>query len=308
MRCRKLPALGVLIAVLAGPISADVLITRDGSRIETQGEWKVDGRQVIFTLPNGTLSAVRASEIDFDASRSATTRASAPAEPPPPPPPPPPPVMVLTNDDIPEVVEGGESSGGPGAPPSPSDREPVQVTSWKPLETTSGLEIRGALVNTAKSTMAANISVRLEVKDEDDEIIGTAVAFLASDTLMPGSSTTFKAALSDVPDFAGEPIFYVESTALTMGGKNFAPGEQASSADDEGDDGDDSDSGDDSDRGGGDGSAGDDSVGDADSDEFLGGGGDGSGFEDGSSPDRENQSSGDGYEDEDEDEQVDSDG
>ena len=85
MRCRKLPALGVLIAVLAGPISADVLITRDGSRIETQGEWKVDGRQVIFTLPNGTLSAVRASEIDFDASRSATTRASAPAEPPPPP-------------------------------------------------------------------------------------------------------------------------------------------------------------------------------------------------------------------------------
>ena len=145
--------------------------------------------------------------------------------------------MVLTNDDIPEVVEGGESSGGPGAPPSPSDREPVQVTSWKPLETTSGLEIRGALVNTAKSTMAANISVRLEVKDEDDEIIGTAVAFLASDTLMPGSSTTFKAALSDVPDFAGEPIFYVESTALTMGGKNFAPGEQASSADDEGDDG-----------------------------------------------------------------------
>ena len=310
MKPRKLGAPWLSIALLAGltfagllptePVSADVLVTHDGARVETKGAWRVDGRQVIFTLPNGTLSAMRASEVDLDASRAATQRASAPVEPPPPPPPPPPPVLVLTNDDLPEVIEGGSGSGGPGTPTAPGDREPVQVTSWKPLEIDDGIEIRGTLQNTAKSTMAASISLRLEVKDEDDEVIGTAVAFLRSDTLMPGSSTSFKATLTDVPDFAGEPIFYVQSSALTLGGQRFGPGEQAGAGeDDELSDGVDDDSGGDDDA------SGDDSGGD----DVLGGDGDGPGLEEGSDQVQENQSPGYGYEDEgEEDETVNTDG
>ena len=44
-------------------------MTRDGARIETKGAWKVDGRRVLFTLPNGTLS------IDPRPTRSISTRA-----------------------------------------------------------------------------------------------------------------------------------------------------------------------------------------------------------------------------------------
>ncbi len=288
-------------ALTTEAVSADVLITRDGARVETKGAWKVEGRQVIFTLPNGTLSAMRASEVDLDASRSATHQASAPAEPPPPPPPPPPPVLVLTNKDLPEVIEGAGGSGAPGSPTAPGDREPVQVTSWRQLEVDEGIEIRGTLQNTAKSTMAASISVSLEVKDEDDEVIGTAVAFLRSETLMPGSSTSFKATLTDVPDFAGEPVFTVQSSALTLGGQRFGPGEQADAGDDGGDS-DDVDDGDDS-------AVDDASEGESGADDALGEDGGGLGGDEGSEQVPENQSPGYGYEDEtDEEQTVNSDG
>lgn len=94
-----------LFAALAFTAPADVLVMQDGSRVETKGAWEVKGRQVLFTLPNGTLSAVRLSEVDLDASQAATEAANRPpeseadadggaeAEPREP-------VLVLTNEDI----------------------------------------------------------------------------------------------------------------------------------------------------------------------------------------------------------------
>ena len=227
MTVKKLLVAAALLGTSS--VTADVLVTQDGARIETKGAWQVEGRRVIFTLPNGTLSAVRASEIDLDASRAATEQVHRPAAPPPPPPPPKAPVLVLTNDDLPEVIEG-EADSGQAAPQSPSDREPVQVVNWRRSDTGDGIEIRGTLHNTGRS-MAANISLSLEVKDEDDEVVGSSNAFVGSGSLLAGRSTTFRAVLNDVPDFVGEPVFQVSSTGVTLGTSSFAPGEQADAGD-----------------------------------------------------------------------------
>ena len=52
-------AAALAVGFTAGAAHADWLVTRDGARIETKGAWKVDGRRVVFTMPNGTLSALR---------------------------------------------------------------------------------------------------------------------------------------------------------------------------------------------------------------------------------------------------------
>ena len=60
------------LLLVVPPASADVLVTRDGQRIETDGPWEVKGRQVVFTNTAGVLSVVRLSEIDLEASELAT--------------------------------------------------------------------------------------------------------------------------------------------------------------------------------------------------------------------------------------------
>ncbi|MCH7664602.1 MAG: SH3 domain-containing protein [Acidobacteria bacterium] len=64
----------VLCALLATarPVSADWLVYRDGTRLETVGEWKIDGKHVVFSLPNGMLSTVKLEELNLDASRKLT--------------------------------------------------------------------------------------------------------------------------------------------------------------------------------------------------------------------------------------------
>lgn len=77
-----LPAVALaLVATLAAgapaPAGADWLVMKDGSRVETDGPWKLEGggRLVVFTRPDGTLASLRASEVDLDASGEATREA-----------------------------------------------------------------------------------------------------------------------------------------------------------------------------------------------------------------------------------------
>lgn len=101
-----LPTLILLAAVAllsAGAARADVLVMKDGARVETEGPWQVKGRQVIFTDTQGRLSTLRLSDVDLEASEEATRQAALPPPPPPeaaPPPPPAEPVLVLTNESI----------------------------------------------------------------------------------------------------------------------------------------------------------------------------------------------------------------
>lgn len=221
--------------LVVGSSMADVLVTRDGARIETQGPWEVKGRQVVFTLPNGTLSALRTSEVDLEASRAATDFVPEPEVAAEPPKERPEPVMVLTNKDIPEVFEsageeGEGQAGGKKSLKSPRDREPVQVVNWKRAAGSDGLEIRGTLRNTGR-TIAANVGLEVQVKDAEGEVAETASAFLQARSLVAGQSTTFRVVLTEVIEFIGEPIFNVTSTGMTLGGSSFAGGQRASQSD-----------------------------------------------------------------------------
>ncbi len=101
--------LGMALLV-AAPAAGDWLVLRDGSRLETDGPWKVKGRQVVFTRPGGTLAALRLADVDLEASAEATEASQAAAAAPPPPAEPAPAasattrrrksVLVLTDDDL----------------------------------------------------------------------------------------------------------------------------------------------------------------------------------------------------------------
>ncbi|MFN7940062.1 MAG: hypothetical protein U0X73_00565 [Thermoanaerobaculia bacterium] len=66
------PLVSAALLVAAAPLDADWLVLKDGNRIETSGPWREKGRQIVFTLPNGQLAALRATEVDLSASRAAS--------------------------------------------------------------------------------------------------------------------------------------------------------------------------------------------------------------------------------------------
>jgi hypothetical protein len=129
---RRFPAAAICgAALLAGATlaSADWLVTTDGGLIETRGPWRIEGSRVIFASANGTLTAVRASSIDFQATEDYAAELAAPA--PAAPPVPAEPVLVLTDRDVPRVraaepavepaaAEGEAASGDPAAGAAPS--------------------------------------------------------------------------------------------------------------------------------------------------------------------------------------------
>jgi hypothetical protein len=86
----------------AGAASADWLVTVDGELIETRGPWRIEGTRVVFDAANGSLTAVRLSSIDLDATAAYEAELEAAATPKAPPRPAEP-VLVLTDRDVPRV-------------------------------------------------------------------------------------------------------------------------------------------------------------------------------------------------------------
>ncbi len=111
----------VLLGGLAASAGADVLVLRDGSRIETAGKWETKGRQLIFKTASGTLSTLRAAEVDLPASERATAEAAAPkAEAAVKPAAEKRPVLVITDKDVPKAQPdaAAETGGGDGSAPA----------------------------------------------------------------------------------------------------------------------------------------------------------------------------------------------
>lgn len=73
-------ALAALIGAVA-PSAAEWLVLRDGGRLEIRGGASVEKRRVVFTLANGTLSALPVAEVDLDATAEANRPAAPPAAP-----------------------------------------------------------------------------------------------------------------------------------------------------------------------------------------------------------------------------------
>lgn len=182
------------IAVPAVPVLADILVMKDGSRLEIEGEWRDKGRVIEFTLPNGTLGAVRASEVDLEASQRATRIANQPpaedpadaadAEKPEP-------IAVWTNKDIPQaapdVVAGAAAA---------VDAQAVQVVSWEATPGASGnivSVIRGTLQNYGNNLVTGlSLSVTItgsRAGGADPSLIREVM--LDTPQLRPGETTDF---------------------------------------------------------------------------------------------------------------------
>lgn len=232
MRTRMAGVLAAAAALwLAAPAAGDWLVTRDGARVETRGPWKVQGRQVIFTRPNGTLSALRLEEVDLEASDRATADSRAPKSPPPAEAPARQPVLVLTNDDIPTRVDSPEppsavdpeapAGDGGTAPEAAADAPPevgemVELISWnaEPSSEVDGLEIVGVVRNRGEG-IAANVTVAVTVVDEDGAPLLETNAFLRSTGIGPGQSTTFRALLPGIVRLIADPVFDVRSLEVS---------------------------------------------------------------------------------------------
>ena len=112
MKSKWLTAAALCLAVVVSsfaqlPADTEVLVLVDGSRLEIQGEVRVEGRRLTFTDSRGQLSMLRTSEVDLEATTKAnqpkpdTTAADSSEQPPVESKP----VMTLTNADIRTVDE-----------------------------------------------------------------------------------------------------------------------------------------------------------------------------------------------------------
>ena len=204
---------GLGACLSADAAHADWLVTRDGARIETQGPWKVDGRRVLFTMPNGTLSMIRAETVDLDQSALATTQArealaaSAPA-----PPAKKEPVLRLTEKDIPPVsaaalaeAEAAATAGKAGEPEKPKEAatSPLEVISWEKTENASGdgLEIFGTMKN-GSPNIVTTPTLLVAIYGADGGLLATNSGEVNSPQIQPGKTANFRVAFPGIPDFA----------------------------------------------------------------------------------------------------------
>jgi len=231
MRLRATILTALLVAT-GSAASADWLVMRDGSQIETRGPWKKKGAQIIFTSMKGVLSSVRASEVDLDASASATVAArnEAVEQEPPPAEDPRSAAVVITDKDVPaydgpppEVVESpGEEEGEEGeqtqpAAPAADAGINLEVVSWRHVESeqVEGIEIFGSIRNTG-SDIATNVGVLVNLLDEDGNPLAKTNAFLRTPAVPPGRTVTFRAPFPGIYRVYGEPEFELTARGLKL--------------------------------------------------------------------------------------------
>jgi glutaredoxin len=98
------PLLAGAVFAFTSATSADRIVLRDGTSIETRGAVKLDGRQAVYTDLSGRLVAMRVEEIDLARTKAlvgAVATSSARTLPPPAPP-----VLRLTDADVGHVADG----------------------------------------------------------------------------------------------------------------------------------------------------------------------------------------------------------
>lgn len=202
----KLAVLAALCGLAGLPVSADWLVTREGAKVETKGPWQVKGKLVVFHLADGSLSSMRLTEVDLDASRKATeeaVRAKAEAEaarakpverkaP----------VLVVTDKDVRHVEPSAAPAAGAAGEAAPADG--VAVANWDraPDPGDGHVVITGSLVNSSSTTTATGITLNVVLVDEAGNPLGTAQAVLTSNVLPPGQQSGFRAEFPNVFTFS----------------------------------------------------------------------------------------------------------
>jgi len=221
-------ALAGALALLLGPapLHADWIVTRQGERFEIQGTWQLKGKLVVFTLPNGTLSSMRADRVDLDASKQATVKAKQQAAAPPAAAAKAEPkrkaVIVLTDKDFKKPLPEGAAPGAPktagaadkpaGAAggkdnPSPSKSVPnaAEVVKWDRVPASeskaAGAELQGTVRNTSQDILT-EVGVVAALYDDNGTLIGRFPAVVDTQQLPPGESSKFHLVANGVFAFA----------------------------------------------------------------------------------------------------------
>ena len=241
--------LGLLIALPGLPATADWLVTQGGDQVETRGPWEIRGKLVVFTLPNGTLSSMRLTDVDLDASQELTTAKDAPSAP----------VVatsqrreatiVITDSDVAHV--------GPEAPSTVAERqeagaqaraelaaeasgEGLTVAAWNQEydDAIDGVVLTGSIENRS-SNLHSEITLQVMLYNTDGSLAGRGAATVDNVLLRAGQSSSFRAAFAGIVGF-DRPEFRVNSTALSPR-EEVAEGDAEAEilADEEGDDDDD---------------------------------------------------------------------
>lgn len=235
---RRSPLLSALLlagAAAAAPAAADWLVLRDGSRLETRGPWQARGAMLVFHLPNGTLSSLRAADVDLEASAAATARAAEQAE-----------AarnavaarqpekraaITITDADVAraseEVLAAAEAavasgapaaaeeaaSGGDGATPGgaaegesaeteASAAGRLQIAKWDRDSSSPGAVAIVGEVHNRSRDLVGSVTVTVELRDTDGGLLATADALLGARTLQPGQRTAFRATFPGVSEYS----------------------------------------------------------------------------------------------------------
>ena len=215
MRAARALALLWALPVAAG---ADVLVLRDGGRVETRGAWKEQGKLVVFQLADGTLASLRRETVDLEASARASAPAASvspamasrdtPAK------------RVFTESSVsklravsttPSPPEGAGSTADPdartaeeadasiaGAPTGVPD---LKVLEWRRRDSAE-LAITGALVNGGADQLL-DVHLTVQLFGADGTLLLAAPATLDSSTLAPGQRTPFTATFPGILSYVG---------------------------------------------------------------------------------------------------------
>ncbi len=189
-----------MLFVLLAAAPADWLVTTSGDRIETRGPWRIEGGRVVFELPNRSLSSIRTSELDLEASRLATESAKRPiAQTATTPATPaigteePKAALVLTSDNI-AAAPAPATATSADRPDEPTPRT-LRVAEWQ--EDTrpgdDGLRFRGRIVNDAE-TFAATLGLEVTLIDRAGRVLAVGSAVLGAPSLPIGESCPFEVA------------------------------------------------------------------------------------------------------------------
>jgi hypothetical protein len=216
-----------LIALTPAPARADWIVTRQGERFEIQGSWQQKGKLVVFTLPNGTLSSMRADRVDFDASKKATELAKKQAAPTPAAEPARPKrkaVIVLTDKDFKRTPQPGQpadagaagsgdakaaaagaAAGAAGKEPAKDVPSSVEVVSWDRVPAAEskagGVELNGTVRNVSQDLLT-ELTVTALLFDENGGLIGRFPAAIENQQLPPTETSKFHLVAPGVFAFA----------------------------------------------------------------------------------------------------------
>ncbi|RPH56996.1 hypothetical protein EHM82_02270, partial [bacterium] len=204
--------LALLTGLATLPAGADWLVTRQGGRVEIRGAWEVKGKLVVFRTLDGTLSSLRTSEVDFEASRKATEeapRARAAAAAAKQPPGKKPSVLVLTDKDVRHVEEtsaapADAASEAAGEGEGEGEGDDLTVATWERASDPGAghVVITGTLRNAAASSTATGILLLVSLYDESGQQTGAAEAVLTATALPAGQQSGFRAEFPGVFSFS----------------------------------------------------------------------------------------------------------